>query len=241
MWKTSSRYSPHARLLTNRLAYEVLETVYHLIPAGTRGGPALDNPLDIPPALHDYQNWLHQRLRDCGLAKALAAGPDFLPDIAEELPPFWRHIARLTAPRNYRGLTEQVTRNLAWYAGEGTPPVTLAHNLHRSLLPSLILTVLVLPPMLATTALGGQSWPVIVLCGCILLAIIFGTVSMFGHDTTGRFRANCAELYAYLLESYAEPGPDSENLVQSLLVEMGRDTDDTPASRHRRARKYREI
>lgn len=239
MWNTSSRFSPHARLLTNRLAYEVLETVYHLIPAGTRGGPALDNPLDIPPALHDYQHWLHQRLRDCGLAKALAAGPDFLPDIAEELPLFWRYIARLTAPRNYRQLTAQVTRNLAWYAGEGTPPVTLAHLLYRALVPALVLTVILLPMLLATTSLGTQPWPVMVLCGCILLAVMFATVSLFGHDTTGRFRANCAELYAYLLESYAEPGPDSANLVQSLLEEMGRDTDDTPEARHRRAQKYR--
>jgi len=237
MWNAGSSCSPHARLLTNRLAYEVLETVYHLIPAGTRGGPALDDPLSIPPALHEYQNWLHQRLRDCGLAKALAAGPDFLPDITFELPLFWRYIARLTAPRNYRQLTAQVTRNLAWYVGEGTPPVTLAHLLHRALLPSLFLTALLLLCLAGSTGLSTQPWPVLVLYSCILLAVIFGTVSMFGYDTTGRFRANCAELYAYLLESYAEPGPDSENLVQSLLEDLGRDTENTREARVRRARK----
>jgi hypothetical protein len=236
-WKTGSSCSPHARVLNNRLAYEVLETIYHLIPAGTRGGPALDDPLNIPPALHEYQNWLHARLREAGLAKALAAGPDFLPDITLELPPFWRFIARLTAPRSYRRLTEQVVRNLAWYLGEGTPPVTLAYKLRSALLPAVFMTILLLASLMGATGLGQQPWPVILLCGLLLLALILGAVWNYGADTTGRFRADCAELYAYLLEAYAEPGPDSENLVQSLLVELGRDTDNSNEALARRARK----
>ena len=237
VWKAGSKWSPHARLLTNRLAYEVLEAVYQLIPAGTRGGPALDDPLAVPPALHDYQNWLHQRLRDSGLAKALAAGPDFLPDITVELPPFWRYVARLTAPRSYRRLTEQVAHNLAWYLGEGTPPVTWTHKLYRSLAPALFLTALLLLSLLGATDLLKQSWAAIVLFSCTLFAFTFGIVSLYEQDTSGRFRANCAELYAYLLEAYAEPGPESENLVRSLLEELGRDTDNSNEAYTRRAAK----
>ncbi len=118
--------------------------MYKLIPAGTRGGPAFDDPAHIPRELLDYQDWLHERLHTSGLAKGLAAGPDFLPDITAELPQCWRTIARLTAPRTYRRLTEQVLRNLEWYLGKGTPPVTPIHKLRKTLMPSLALTAFTL-------------------------------------------------------------------------------------------------
>lgn len=240
-WVTGSCHSPHARLMTNKLAYQVLEAVYHCIPAGTRGGPLLDDPLNAPRALLDYQAWLHQRLRASGLAKALAGGPDFLPDISFDLPPFWRSIARLTSPRNYRRLAEQVLRNLAWYLGDGSLPATPAHKLRSSLFPALVLTATLIGIFLMTTELGRQPWPVVMFYGMILLAIEFIVVCYYNHDTSGKLRANCAELYAYLLEAYAEPGADSANLVQSLLEQLGRGTDNSREARRRRARRRGEL
>ncbi len=237
IWGSGSRSSPHARLMTNRLAYEVLEALYHIIPAGTRAGPALDDPINVSLELHEYQNWLHARLPASGLAKGLAAGPDFLPDISTELPQFWRTVARLTAPRNYRQLTAQVARNLSWYLGDGIAPVTPAHKLRACLLPAVLLASFVLVPLIAATNLSHQPWPVFLLCWLLLFALILSSIWQYGSDTTGKFRANCAELYAYLLEAYAEPGADGENQVQSILEERGRDTANTNAALARRARK----
>ncbi len=236
-----STHTPHARLLHNRLAYEVLEAVYLIIPAGSGGGPALDYPLNAPVAVHDYQNWIHQRLPESGLAKALAAGPDFLPDITVELPWFWRQLARLTAPRSYSRLAVQVARNLAWYLGAGTPPVTLIHKLRSSVAPALLITALLLLSLILTTGLGVQPWPVIGLVGLVLQAVVLAIVWSFGQDSSGKLIVNCTELYAYLLAEYAEPGPETENLVQSLLIELGRDTDNSNAALARRARKRTDL
>jgi hypothetical protein len=73
------------------------------------------------------------------------------------------------------------------------------------------------------------------------MASQFVVVAYYDHDHTGKYRANCAELYAYLLESYAEPGAENENLVQSLLEQAGRDTDSSIAACARRARRRIDI
>lgn len=238
-WQEPSSCSPHAKLIHNRLALQVLETVYHAIPPGTHHGAALDNPVNVAPVLHDYQNWVHDRLRASGLAKALAAGEAFLPDIAEELPQPWRYLARLFAPRNYRQLTLQVLGNLAWYLGERSRPMTPAHKIQSVFWPTFFLTGLMLVTLLLATPLGTKPWSVIVLAALALAAFIFGTAYLWGQDTTGRASVNGAELYAYLLESYAEPGEEEENKVKSILMEFDRDTDNTLAGTSRRAGHHR--
>ena len=235
-WKEGSSCSPHAKLVENRLAYDVLEAVYLAIPAGTRGGPALDDPRNTLQALYDYQLWVHRRLRESGLAKGLAAGEAFLPDITVELPQFWRYLARLFAPRNYRQLALQVLGNLAWYLGEDCQPVTPVHKAQAALPPTLLMTGLALLPLMLGTNLGTMPWPVILLAAIILAAFVFCIACFWGQDTTGRHSVNCAELYSYLLESYAEPGEDEQNQVKSLLRELGRDTDNDPEAIHRRQR-----
>ncbi len=59
----------------------------------------------------------------------------------------------------------------------------------------------------------------------------------YGTDTTGKFKADGAELYAYLLESYAEPGEASAHDVHSILAQLERDTDTTREGILRRRKK----
>jgi hypothetical protein len=223
LWGRGSCSSPHAKLLSNPVAYEVLETIYIEMPPTVGGGPAIDNPANTLPMLYAYQCWLHKRLPQSGLAKALAAGADFLPDITAELDQPWRYLARLFAPRNYHQLTLQVVRNLAWYLGAECKPLTPIHRLKSSLGLSLFATALAFWPLALNTSILQQPWPVILFTIILLEAAILATVMCWSQDAAGRHSANCAELYAYLLAAYAEPGVDEENRVRSLLKEMGRD------------------
>lgn len=156
-----------------------------------------------------------------GTGQALAAGSDFLPDITAELDQPWRYLAQLTAPRNYHQLTLQVVRNLAWYLGENRKPITPIHRAQTSFAPSLFMTALAFWPLLLNTSFINQPWPVILLAAILLEAMLFVTTMFWSQEDAGKHAANCAELYAYLLAAYAEPGEEEANRVRSLLREIG--------------------
>jgi len=223
-----SQLDPYSRLFTSPeldwdeigspVARRAIRAAYRALPADTHRGPAFDDPDKCPWEIHEYQQWLHQQLRDRGLAKALAGGQAFLPDCSDELSQPWRWLARLFAPRTIEQLTRHVAVNLEWYVDQSRPlrdPWKLASDL---VFPTALLTALVAVPLLLTTGIGAGGWVIALGASLLVAALVYGLMLIFGRNTH-KHRTNCAELYEYLLEAYSELDEQSaqaESLGQQL-------------------------
>jgi hypothetical protein len=186
------------------VARRVIKTAWRMIPMGTTWGPALDDPLNCPFEIHQYQLWLFARLRASGLAKGLAGGEALLPDITAHLAQPWRYLARLVPPRTYEQLTRQLARNLEWYLDQSRPPEDIWTQTQRKLPITALLTGLLLAALGAGTGLFQLHWLAIIGLFILITLALFGLVTLFGRNTH-KHQTNCAELFFYLLEEYAEP------------------------------------
>jgi len=186
------------------VARRVVKAAWRMIPAATTWGPALDDPLNCPFEIHRYQIWLFERLRMNGLAKALAGGDALLPDITAHLAQPWRWLARLSPPRNYEQLTRQVARNLEWYLDQSRPPQDIWTQTQQKLPITAVLTAVLMASLGTGTGLFSLHWIVVVGLFILITLLLFGVVTLFGRNTF-KHQTNCAELYHYLLEEYAEP------------------------------------
>ena len=151
-----------------------------------------------------YREWVRVRLRQSGIAQLLPGGRSALPDIHEQLPQVWRTIERLLEPRSYPQLVSHLVKYLDWYLEptHDVPPPAFP-------LPTWILLVF--------AGLAGFFGPMTIGLGYLVSAAAFVAYAALtaGRRPNGRRRIhnfysaasliNSAELFYYLLESYAEP------------------------------------
>jgi hypothetical protein len=197
---------PH---VTSPVALRVIERLYKAMPPGVHRGPAIDDPFNCAVEIHDYQQWLHEKLRRSGLAKALAGGPAFLADVSEHLDQPWRWIAGLLAPRKYEQLALKIRNNLEWYVDQSKPirdPLKLASSVFW---PSVALTLVLQLTLIIGREMLVFDWIAAFWKAILIFVVLFLTCLMFGKNTL-KHHTNAAELYWYLLENYSEPEVETD-------------------------------
>ena len=190
--------------VTNPVALRILDRLYRSMPHGVHRGPAFDDPEKCTMELHDYQMWLHDRLRSSGLAKALAGGPEFLADASEHLTQPWRWIARLLAPRSYEQLALRVRNNLEWYVDQSRPIIDPLKKLESGFWPSLGLALLLQLAQFYCRGMQVGDWIAFLGETLLIIAVLLTASLLFGGNTL-KHHTNAAELFWYLLEQYSEP------------------------------------
>ena len=185
------------------VARRVLAAARKALPLNTHRGPAFDDLDGCPLEIHQYQIWLHARLRSSGLAKGLAGGPAFLHDVAGELSWPWNVLARLFAPRTYEQLTRRVAQNLEWYVDQSKPVSDPWKSASELFAPCLFCTALTMVVLYFATGLRELNWVLLTGSGMLLFAFIFTSLIVFSRNTH-KHATNTAELYSYLAESYGE-------------------------------------
>lgn len=194
--------------VTNPVARQVVRAAYRMLPSDTHRGPAFDDPEKIPPEIHEYQQWLSERLEASGLAKGLAGGPAMLPDAAAHLPWPWRYLAQKYGPKNYRQLTRMIISNLEWYLDQSRvlrDPWTIASE---QLPLSAIFTLLLLASLWMSTPLHGAGWFLVLVVFLLIFVFCFTAQLLWGRDSH-KHKTNCAEFYHYIVREYS----DSEQML----------------------------
>ncbi len=157
-----------------------------------------------------YRLWLREKLPHSGLATALPAGQDLLPDIYEDSP-WLKSLAWLVKPRNYKELAAHLCRYLEWYVDRTKPVQTqrLLLDLLQSRRSLSIFGGLFLALQLGAATLAANSGPAlsIAISGLFYAFLIF-VIIVYVTGRGSEYGVNKEELFLYLREHYSD-APES--------------------------------
>lgn len=217
--------------VTSPLAREILAGAFAVVPFKQSLSRKLDYLPNAAQGVLEYRAELRRRLQHSGLAQALVAGQDLLPNIYEVLPQPLRTWELLWKPRSYRQLAAHVVRYLDWYV---EPRPHVSSDLTRPRLFTVwtiiaAIAVLGLGPILALYEDAG-SIDMGILAGSIVAAF-FMIVVAFGASylNSGRKRValidmnavRVAEFLLYLIDAYSDSQLDADatrDIFDELLV-----------------------
>lgn len=210
--------------VSNPLARQLLQGVFDVVPfkeSLQRDQDYLSLPAQEVLA---YRKRLRERLERSGIACALAAGIDLLPDLYPILPQPLRAVELLFRPRSYRQLGALVVRYLDWYV---QPEPKLSSELTEPRLRAIF-----------SIGFGFLSLAAVPLFGAVAflgfgVALLFFAASYLtsGINRTALMEMNAvrvAELLFYLIDSYS----DVEASPEDLLVTLINDTEWSARHRH---------
>ncbi len=210
---TDSRWSE----VSNPIARQVIATAHAMLPSDTHHGPAKDDVEKCPLEIVEYTVWLEERLPRSGLAKALAGGPEQMPDITLCLGQPWRWFAHLFRPRNYRQLTAGVIKNLEWYMDQSRVLRDPAKIAREQFPMSMLFTVVLMLSLSASTPLASQHWVILTGVGFLFWLFSFLVQLIWGKDNF-RHKANCALFYHYIVHEYMDVDEDEPGRVYDIGI-----------------------
>jgi hypothetical protein len=200
--------------VTSPLARQILEGAFSVVPFKESLSRKADYLPGAAQGILSYREELRTRLRKSGLAQAMVAGQDLLPNIDEVLPQPLRTWELLWKPRSYRQLAAHIVRYLDWYV-EPQPHVSsdlTGPRLRTVWAIMSAVAVLCFSPILGLYEDAG-SVDMGLLAGCVVIAFVLVVVAFGGsYLNSGRKRValidmnavRVAEFLFYLIDAYGD-------------------------------------
>jgi hypothetical protein len=211
--------------VTSPLARQILAGAFDAVPFKESLSRKLDY-LSLPSeAIVEYREDLKRRLRKSGLAQAMVAGQDLLPNIYEVLPQPLRAWEKLWKPRSFRALAHHIVRYMDWYV---EPQPHVSSDLTKPRLRVLFLGAAAVAVLVYSSLLGlirsDMLASEVFLSAFTVLVVLFAA----NYLNSGRHRAALLEMNAvrvaeflfYLIDSYSDAPSDSDDKATNIFSDM---------------------
>lgn len=191
--------------ITNQHAKEMVEALFNTPCAHTDQGDFEHYCEKLPAGLKGYQAWVRAELERSNLAQRLAAGLDWLPDFAKELPAPLDFLFKFVQPRTLKDAAPHLIIFLEWYADpRHAAPIArraIVYGVLASILLVRALTVMCLVNIIDTLILVM----IMVFSGVASASFRF-LVSLLtqGVSDPAKRSVNATELYWYFRREFSE-------------------------------------
>ena len=198
--------------ITNPNAKEIVQTLFNTPGVHTDRGDFEDYFNKLPPGLKSYQAWLREELNHSNLAQRLAAGLDWLPDFAKELPSPLDFLFKFVQPHALKEAVPHLVIFLEWYVD----PQRAAPMARKATIWAILIGLFLLCGIAALVVfnLADAMWLVMymALYGAASYGFLISLLTQ-GVSNSAKRSVNATELYWYFKREFDEQSNEFSEVV----------------------------